>query len=114
MEGTSLTYFADGYCRHCKCVRVLWKIGWGCLQGNVKNDVNYFLQFVACACIYACVYVVFAVILELYVSDDCAEELFDMPPKELLEFRTELVNLLIHRSRYRNRSVVPQSLSHSI
>ena len=43
MEGTSLTYFVEGYCRHCKCVGVLWQIrlGFG-FQGNVINDVNYF------------------------------------------------------------------------
>ena len=36
------------------------KLDWGCFQGNVKKDVNYFnilLTFVACACIYARVYV---------------------------------------------------------
>ena len=36
-----------------------------------------------------------------------------MPPKELLDFRADLVKLLIRRSRYRKRSVVPQSSSHS-
>ena len=34
-----------------------------------------------------------------------------MPPKELLDFRADLVNLLICRSRYRKRPVVPQSSS---
>ena len=36
-----------------------------------------------------------------------------MPPKELLDFRADLVELLIRRSRYRKRPVVPQSSSHS-
>ena len=40
-------------------------------------------------------------------------KLFDMPPKELLDFRAELVNLLIRRSRNRKRPVFPQSSSHS-
>ena len=40
-------------------------------------------------------------------------KLFDMPPKELLDFRADLVNLLICRSRYRKQPVVPQSSSHS-
>ena len=40
-------------------------------------------------------------------------KLFDMPPKELLDFRADLVKLLIRRSRYRKRPVVPQSSSHS-
>ena len=40
-------------------------------------------------------------------------KLFDMPPKELLDFHADLVNLLICRSRYRKRPVVPQSSSHS-
>ena len=40
-------------------------------------------------------------------------KLFDMPPKELLDFRADLVKLLIRRSRYRKRPVAPQSLSHS-
>ena len=85
----------------------------------LKNDVNYFnissSIFFLLLHVHAFMHVfMFAEILELYDSDDCAEELFDMPPKELLELRTELVNLLIHRSRYRNLSVVPQSLSHSI
>ena len=31
-----------------------------------------------------------------------------------LDFRTELVNLMIRQSRYRKKTVVPQSLSHSI
>ena len=35
-------------------------------------------------------------------------KLFDMPPKELLDFCADLVNLLICRSRYRKRPVVPQ------
>ena len=39
-------------------------------------------------------------------------KLFDMPPKELLDFRADLVNLL-RQSRYRKRPVVPQSLRHS-
>ena len=40
-------------------------------------------------------------------------KLFDMPPKELLDFRADLVKLLIRRSWYRKRPVVPQSSSHS-
>ena len=40
-------------------------------------------------------------------------KLFDMPPKELLDFCADLVKLLIRRSRYRKRPVVPQSSSHS-
>ena len=40
-------------------------------------------------------------------------KLFDMPPKELLDFRADLVKLLIRRSRYRKRPVVAQSSSHS-
>ena len=40
-------------------------------------------------------------------------KLFDMPPKELLDFHADLVKLLIRRSRYRKRPVVPQSSSHS-
>ena len=36
-----------------------------------------------------------------------------MPPKELLDFRADLVKLLIRRSRYRKQPVVPQSSSHS-
>ena len=39
-------------------------------------------------------------------------KLFDMPPKELLNFRAALVNL-IRRSRYKKRPVVPRSSSHS-
>ena len=35
-----------------------------------------------------------------------------MPPKELLDFHADLINLLIRRSRYRMRPVVPQSSSH--
>ena len=37
----------------------------------------------------------------------------DMPSKELLDFRADLSQLLIHRSRYKKRPVVPQSSSHS-
>ena len=68
----------------------------------------------------------FTGILELDDSDGCVEptrergrickhncKLFDMPPKELLDFRTDLVKLLICRSRYRKRPVVTQSSSHS-
>ena len=40
-------------------------------------------------------------------------KLFDMPPKELLDFCADLVKFLIRRSRYRKRPVVPQSSSHS-
>ena len=36
-----------------------------------------------------------------------------MPPKELLDFRSDLVKLLIRRNRHRKRPVVPQSSSHS-
>ena len=38
------------------------------------NYFNIFLTFVACACICACVYVLFAEILDLYDSDDCSED----------------------------------------
>ena len=34
-------------------------------------------------------------------------KLFDMPSKDLLDFHTDLVKLLIHRSRYIKRPVVP-------
>ena len=47
----------------------------------------------------------------LFYKHNC--KLLDMPPKELLDFRVDLVNLLIRRSRYRKRPVVPQSSSHS-
>ena len=40
-------------------------------------------------------------------------KLFDMPPKELLDCCADLVKLLIRRSRYRKRPVVPQSSSPS-
>ena len=33
-------------------------------------------------------------------------KLFDMPPKELLDFRADLVKLLLRRSRYRKRPVI--------
>ena len=36
-------------------------------------------------------------------------KLFDMPSKELLDFRVGLVKLLVRRSRYRKRPMVPQS-----
>ena len=32
------------------------------------------MTFVACACIYACVYVLFVEILDLYDSGDCSED----------------------------------------
>ena len=38
-------------------------------------------------------------------------KLFDMPPKELLDFRADLVKFLICRNRHRKRPVVPQSSS---
>ena len=46
----------------------------------------------------------------LFYKHNC--KLFDMPPKELLNFHADLVNL-IRRSRYKKRPVVPRSSSHS-
>ena len=41
----------------------------------------------------------FLIIAYLLYIHNC--NLFDMPPKELLDFRADLVNLLIRWSRYR-------------
>ena len=51
-------------------------------------------------------------IMPLIMPTYCTK-LFDMPPKELLDFRADLVKLLIRQSRYRKRPVVPPSSSHS-
>ena len=51
---------------------MLWKFRLGCFQGNVKKDVNY--DSVACACIYACVYVLLVEILDRYDSGDRSED----------------------------------------
>ena len=40
-------------------------------------------------------------------------KLFDMPPKELLDFRADIVKLQIRKSMYRKRPVASQSSSHS-
>ena len=46
--------------------------------------------------------------------DLCILQAVSYASQRLLDFRTELVNLMIRQIKYRKQSVVPQSLSHSI
>ena len=67
-----------------------------------RSDTGYVLFFS---------FLIMPLIMPLLYKHNC--KLFDMPPKELLDFRADLFKLLIRRSRYRKRPVVPQSSSHS-